>query len=276
MKIYLDMLFIQNTIIYFFILYIFCRFMNIRISILRISVICCLQSLVNILILVFFPRLYINFGFQMLELLGITKFGLKQRLSANFILQLLTLWIMVICFGGIAIKNNGNLTITLIIFFIISGIIFFTKGKQKRKMLIEATSCIIKFNYNEKDYEMNALVDTGNKVKTIFGESVIFVKEEKLNVAGGDFVRKRTVKYKTLSGTSTNIGVKINNINISYIDKMLNKDAVVITTNNISDEYEAIISFDLLEGGYKNGNYAYDKAKGEKPVFKFFNNLGVK
>ena len=144
------------------------------------------------------------------------------------------------------------------------------------KMLIEATSCIIKFNYNHKIYELKALVDTGNKVKTIFGEHVIFVKEGILNVSGGDFLRKRTVKYKTISGTSTNIGVKINNINISYIDKMVNKDAVVITTNNISDEYEAIISFDLLEGGYKNGNYAYDKAKSKEPVFKFFDNLRIK
>lgn len=276
MKIYLDILFIQNTIILFCILFIFCKLINIKVSLLRLISICCLQSLFNILILILLPKLYLDFYFQTLEIFLIMKFGLRQKFSLNFIFQILALWIAVICFGGIAIKNNGNLGVGVFVFLLVGGIALLIKNKEKNKLLLESTTCNIEFNYNNVLYKMRAFIDTGNKVKTLFGEHVIFVREELLNIDGGDFFRRRTVKYRTISGTSTNIGVKVNNINISYGDKKINKDATIITTNNISDDFEAIIGFDLLEGGYKNGNYAYDKTKSEKTFFEFFNNTGIK
>lgn len=117
--------------------------------------------------------------------------------------------------------------------------------------------CDIEFEFKNKKYNLKALIDTGNNVKTIFGEEVIFISEKAFLVDGGE----RKVRYKTVSGVEEKDGVKIKNIKYNYagIDKI--NDAILVSTKNISNEFDAILSFNFIKGGIENGNtIAHKKA----------------
>ena len=75
------------------------------------------------------------------------------------------------------------------------------------------------------------------------------------------------MSYQTVSGTDTKIGVKINNIKITYGQKIIYNNAVIVSTPNILNQFEAIVGFSLIEGGLFYGNINFNETKSKKVVY---------
>ena len=264
MKIYLDLLLIQNTFIMFLILFIFNKVLNLKNSIVRILTVSLLTSIFSIVILISLPKLYDNLFIKLIISFFIINFGMKVKLKNEVLLKIIILWIIAILFGGIGILSDGNIAYSVVLFVLFGIIILKLDSKKKNKLFLEAATCFLEFEYGNHLYKLKALVDTGHSVKTIYDEDVIFVKNVLINIEGGDIKGKRNVSYKTVSGISQKKGVKVYNINISYGNRKIKNNAVIVSTPNISDNFDAIVSLSLVEGGCSYGNIDFNEGESKK------------
>lgn len=265
MKIYLDLLFIQNFFVTSLIIFTLNRISCLKIKFARILLIAFLDSTFEVLMIVFFPNLLNSFLLKFLNAFLVIKFGLKVKELKNILAQMAVLVLLTMLFGGEAYFSGGAI-LKMFFIFVISAIaiINFCK-KNKRKLLLESAMCFIEFEYLNKKYNLKCLIDTGNNVKTIFDEDVIFVKENLFVVKGGDVNLKRKVRYKTVSGTEEKIGIKITNIKIKQGDKSIKNNAVIVSTPNISNDFDAIVSLDFI-GGESDGNFNVYESESKKVV----------
>lgn len=265
MKIYLDLLLIQDTFMMFIVLFATSKITNINMNVIRLITISVLSSVVSIALLVFLPTLYDNLLIKFLISFVIVKYGFRIKEKIFAIQKTIIFWIVSLLIGGTSIFFNGNIILTLIAFIISAITIVTNRKKNKRLLLLESTICLVEFEYNNKSYNLKALIDTGHDVKSIYGEDVIFIKE-KIYETGGD-KNKRLVSYKTISGMESNIGIKINNIIISYGNKTFYSSAVIVSTPNILQKYDAIVGYDFIEGGMTDGNTIINETESKKIVY---------
>ena len=151
---------------------------------------------------------------------------------------------------------------------IVLSCIYILKHKYdvKHKLLLNSAICFIKFKYDNKVYKFKSLMDTGNNVSTFLGEDVIFVREELFKPKGGD-INSRIVSYQTVSGWQKKKGTKICNIDIIYGEKRICNNAVIVSTPNILNDYDAIVGYHLIEGGWNNRNNDFAEAKSKKIIY---------
>lgn len=265
MKIYLDLLFIQNFFVTSLIIFILNKISCLKIKFVRILLIAFLDSIFEILIIVYLPNLFNSFWLKFLNAFLLIKFGLKIKELKNIFAQMAVLVLLTMLFGGEAYFCNGVAFKMLLIFTISAiAIIKFCK-KNRKKLFLESATCFIEFEYLNKKYNLKCLIDTGNSVKTIFDENVIFVKENLFVAKGGDVNLKRKVRYKTVSGTEEKVGIKIMNIKIKQGEKNIKNNAVIVSTPNISNDFDAIVSLDFI-GGESDGNFNVYESKSKKVV----------
>ena len=166
--------------------------------------------------------------------------------------------------GGVGILTNGNMMHSVLLFLIFGIAILKIDLKKRSNFFLEAATCFLEFEYEGVWYKLKALVDTGHFVKTMYDEDVIFIKHSLVDIEGGDGKRKRKVSYKTVSGISQSVGVKICNIDISYGNRKIKNNAVIVSTPNVSDNFDAIVSLSFVEGGCTYGNIDFDEGKSEE------------
>lgn len=266
MKIYLDLLFIQDFLMNSLIIFLTSKLLNKKIKIVRILTISSLLSLFSIILLVFLPALHDNIFIKMIISFLIIKYGFKIKIDDKILPKIITFWLITILFGGIGIFANRNIFKMIILLIIATVFTIKFNSNKKEQLLLEAATCLIEFEYDKNKYSLKALVDTGNNVKTIYDEDVIFVKDTLVNIKGGDNKLKRIVSYQTISGTHRKEGIKIHNINISYGNRKMYNNAVIVSTPNISNCFDAIVSLTFIEGGYTDGNIDFNEAKSQKII----------
>ena len=209
MKIYLDLLLIQNIFLMFLILSLFNKVLNLKIKIVRILIVSVIVNIIFVTILLInidlYNNMFINFIFSIL----VIKFGMKVKMKNEILLKASVLWIITILMGGINIFSNGNIVHTLLLFLAISMVIIKLESRKKNKLYLESATCFIEFEYEECTYKLKTLVDTGHSVKTLYDEDVIFVKDNLLKIKGGDKWKNRKVSYKTVSGITQSYVIKI-------------------------------------------------------------------
>ncbi len=265
MKVYLDLLFIQNFFVTSLIIFTINKINNLKIKFVKILLISFLDSVFELIIIIFLPELFNNFFLKFLDAFLIIRFGLQIKKIKNIFTQISVLVLVTMLFGGEASFCNGIVFYMFLIFAVSAiAIINFFK-KNKKKLLLESAMCFIEFEYMNQKYNFKCLIDTGNNVKTVFDEDVVFVKENLFKVEGGDVNFKRNVRYKTVSGTEEKIGIKIFNINIKYGDKNIKNNAVIVSTPNIVSNFDAIASLDFI-GGESNGNFDVYESESSKVV----------
>lgn len=266
MKIYLDLLFIQNFVITSLIIFLTSKLLDLRASFTRVLITSFVDSCATVMLLIFFPTLVDSMLLKFLNAFFIIRFGLNVKSREKTFFEMVILWLVTIFFGGLAFSSGGSFFKLLI--FLCVAIIYilkFLKNKNK-KLLLEATTCFIEFElFNEKCF-LKCLVDTGHDVRTIFDEDVIFIKDDLLKWQGGDGISKRKVKYHTVSGMEEKTGIKIYNIKINYNGRSTYNNAVIVSTPNILNDFDAIVSLNFIEGGKKNGNYNVYEGEGKKTV----------
>ena len=164
---------------------------------------------------------------------------------------------------------SGNIIIVIIFFTIFIIVFIIWKNSYKKQLLLDNLICYLTFIISGKQYCCTALLDTGHSVRSVFNEPVIFLKK-KFDLREGDYERQ-LVRFKTVSGIEEMYGTKIQNVEIIYQESKIKCDVVVVNSSFIDDSYDAIVGYDLIEGGMKCGNNNDDKAKSQKAFSEFFN-----
>lgn len=264
MKIYIDLFLIQNIIITFLILLICYKILNLKIKIVRILIVSIIVSVLTVIFMIFLPKVFESFTLKILMLFSMIRFGLN--IKENIFEKCATLFIITLIFGGIGSLAKAKFLDMLFCFMGMTFLIFKMVKRKKEVLILDAATCYITFEYGSKKYKFKALVDTGNRVKTYLNEDVIFIKNNLLNTDGGEYWKVRNVSYQTVAGKCSSKGVRINNIFIEYGNKKVKNDAVIVSTPNISKNFDAIVSLNFVEGGYQDGNLSFDETKSKEIV----------
>lgn len=129
MKIYIDLLLVQNIIVTFLILIICYKTLNLKIKIGRILTVSVIVSVLTIIFMIFFPKLFESFVLKILMLFFMIKFGLKTK--ENIFENCLTLFIVTLIFGGIGSLAKGKF-LDMIFCFISMTVLIFKMIKKKK------------------------------------------------------------------------------------------------------------------------------------------------
>lgn len=264
MKIYIDLLLLQNIFVTFLILLISDKVLNLNIKIVRMLIVSIVVSVLTIVFMIFFPKLSESFALKVLMLFFMIRFGLNVK--ENILEKCLALFMVTLIFGGIGALAKGKFVDMLFCFSGVTILIFKMVKRKKDVLLLSSATCYITFEYNLKKYRLRALVDTGNRVKTYLNEDVIFIKSNLLKMDGGEYKRARNVSYQTVAGRCNNKGIRVNNIFVKYGDKKIRNNAVIVSTPNISKDFDAIVSLNFVEGGWQDGNINFDETKSKKVI----------
>lgn len=254
----------QNTFVTFLILIISYKILNVKIRIVRVLTISMISSLISILIMIFLPSLFESFCLKIFMLFLMVRFGIK--IKENFLQRCATFFIVTLIFGGIGAIVKAKFLDMMFCFIFATFVILKLNKIKKEVLILDVGTCYITFEYGLKKYRFKSLVDTGNMVKTLFDEDVIFVKNNLINLDGGEYKTKRNVSYKTVAGEWSSKGIRVNNIFIEYGSKKIINDAVIVSTPNISKNFDAIVSLNFVEGGWQDGNFSYNETKSKKIV----------
>lgn len=248
MKIYIDLLLFQNIFVTFLILLISYKVLNLKIRMVRILIVSTVVSVLTVVFMIFSPKLFESFALKILMLFLMIRFGLN--IKENIIEKYLALFVVTLIFGGIGALVKGKFLDMFFCFISMTFLICKMVKRKKDVLLLSAATCYITFEYGLKKYSLKALVDTGNRVKTYLNEDVIFIKSNLLDMDGGEYKKVRNVSYQTVAGKCNNKGIRVNNIFVEYGDKKIRNNAVIVSTPNISKDFDAIVSLNFVEGGW--------------------------
>lgn len=185
-------------------------------------------------------------------------------LTASFIYAgaMIALWILIKPKGMVINNSVVYLNISplfLILFFILFFFVFsFIKSVTKRQGS-DASSCSLKIFIDERAIVITAILDTGNSVKDLFGNSqIIFVGRETFEKLLEKNYDLRSDKYKkryrivpciTVGGEHMLDGIRCDKAEL-YIknDKIICYDPILVVSENkkICDEYQAILNPEIL------------------------------
>lgn len=169
-ELYVDVLFLINMCMNFFIFAIIKKIMRCPATYLRIFLICILSSMLTIIIIVLplksiiIKYIIIHLGINVMS----TKLTLKLKGKGNICKAVILLYIMTFLFGGILnfVTYGKNINVEqlllagLIIFILIRGaIIIYTFYKRSLGKICEVT-----ISLNNRQISLRGLVDTGNSL----------------------------------------------------------------------------------------------------------------
>lgn len=189
--------------------------------------------------------------------------------------------------GNIIAMRLDYRFIAQIIGYIFSILILYILYRAyKNRQLFNKLKCQMKIAIDNKIFELNAFIDTGNNLKDdISGESVIFVcedrlekelskeilsilKSEVLNLDEKYYGKIKMFTYRTIENENkVAIGLKAENIIIKYGQTVIKNENVIIAMSKTKfNECEALIGQNILEEGYVYGNIATFKNENKKVV----------
>ena len=171
MKIFIDRLILQDIIHMIIVLGICNKILERKIDFRKIMIlsICC--SMFSVCLLLYFPQLYDNMLIKGIVSYLIVRYGFQIKDGKNIFSDTILLLSIFFTLGGIYVfAENDKWIIILLTSSIIIMVIQSIRNKRKARLL-ETISCTIILKYEGKKYSLNALIDTGNNVKTIWNEN---------------------------------------------------------------------------------------------------------
>lgn len=255
MKIYLDLLWTQDSILMMLILIMVSQLTNRKIHLLRIVFVSALNGLLSVVTVVHCPQLINNWILKLCYIMGIVKIVFPYHAFHQYC----TFGIVGIILVGIFSLLGGNLLCALGVWGGVFLWLRYQKRNQEKRTMVESTTCWIEFNWQGKNHYLKTMIDTGHHVKSRWNEEVVFVKTGILTKEGRCCQRK--IKFYTISEMIEKEGVVVNNIIIKYGNSEWKENVVMVETSNIQCEFDAIISYELIRGGMLNGNLIINKTE---------------
>lgn len=287
MIVYLDLFIIKNFIFNFLLVSICGKMLNLSINLKKYALASIIGTVLAVIALIS-NNLMLSYALKIVLgiLMVITAYpivSIKNVLNSSAIFLLSASFI-----GGNIIAMRLNYCfIAQIIGYIFSILILYILYKAyKNRQLFNKLKCQMKIEIDNKIFELNAFIDTGNNLKDdISGESVIFVCEERLekelskeilsilksevlNLDEKYYGKIKMFAYRTVENENkVAVGLKAKSIIIKYGQTVIKNENVIIAMSKTKfNECEALIGQNILEEGYVYGNIATFKNENQKVV----------
>lgn len=283
MIVYADVLIVLNLIVDYFLLRISSKILNIKPKTIRILA----SSLVGALfsLYIFLPQSHIIIEFFlrfiMSSIMVLICFSFKNM--KHFLKGVGVLFTVTCLYAGVMIafwqimKPNGMIINNSVVYFDISPVIliaatvigyFIYMGLSKMFASSSkfAQKCEITISADGRTVGATAIIDTGNSISDIFGNSEIIIADKavllslfgNLDITENEILqsRFRTVPCGTVSGGDILEGFRCDTAKIIYGEKTLTvkKPVVAISKMPLSENYSAILNPKILNAiGEENG-----------------------
>jgi stage II sporulation protein GA (sporulation sigma-E factor processing peptidase) len=292
--IYLDVVFFENLILNYLIIYVTSKAIRIKHKPVKFL----LSSFIGasyLIISIIYPveMLQMFFAKLILSIIMILV-SFKPRTKEDALKYLIIFYMVTYIFGGLVFSLLGNInnnTICLILGITMVALLLISIWKIFRKKINQdSCKCNICIEINGEYINAIALIDTGHCLKDNVNETdvILINKSCLLDVVPNDvlelltnkeicipdkFISKiRILNFKTIDkNLGILLGLKIDNVKIYYDGKIVENDkAIIAISNRDIENYDAIINFSLIDGGYICGNTCINKVENKKIVHKIF------
>lgn len=296
MKIYIDIVLIENILMNYIILYTTGFIIKEEMKFIRLLLSSTVGSIYAIAAYLKIIPMYSNIIIKIILSSIMIFIAFNPKNIKKMFKELIVFYLASFAIGGCAfallylispervIYNNGvmvgmyPLKVTIIAGIIGFIIIQISFNQNKRKLEEKDLICNLEIAIDGKKERLKAYIDSGNTLRDpITQESVIIVEKSKVqkivNIAdlmGGDNKRKfRIIPFKSIGNINGMLfGIKADEIKIEYDGKDYQTKNVIVGIYNkeISKKYSALIGLELLEGGTKiensrNNKYSMRKTK---------------
>lgn len=285
MIIYLDILFIYETIINFIIIYLTSKISSKKTSLKRILLSSMIGTIFTIFCLLF--SIESNSALKIICATIMINIAFKYENIFNYMSTIVLFYTITFLIGGIFLYTKIN-ELNSIIFCVLSSLLLLYIFKEyKQKYQIQ--NYIVDIQLSDTSEKIKALIDTGHNLKTCYEESVI-VLSKRIKKNADKLKQKsdieRIISYKTIQQESIiTTGTKILNVKLNYKNKEYVNDVVIIFSDVNFEGYDAIIGLSFFEHAKKqcnekkikrerekrNGDIIFNKNKNRENNFKNFN-----
>ncbi len=282
MIIYVDILFIKNYIINYFLIEITNKVLKLNSKPLKKHMATLFTTTYSI-ITILYNLQALNNPFSKLILATLTILIAFKPVDIDEIVKSIIVFYVITYFiGGIAtsIMNTLSSESTSIIIAIMIGYIFIMI--IKRFLKISNFIYNIEIEFDGKYYYARALLDTGHNIADLIsGDTVVIlnsnkieqISKELLEVLQGKLLeipntyvgKIRLITYNSIGNEGILYGIRVNKVSVYYKgQKIENKNVVVALANKNIKNVDALIGVNLIEGGNVVGNSFAIKIKGKK------------
>lgn len=264
MIMYIDILFIKETIINYMIIYLTSKISSQKTTIKKLFISSIVASIFTILTLVF--SIEVTNIYKLVCATIIVNIVFRFNSIYSYMSTVVILYVVTFLVGGVflyAKMNELNIFnfILLICFLILILIKEYKKKYQMQSYMAETQMFDI-------DQNLKTLIDTGHSLTTCYDEPVIVLSHrwnEKIKDIEKISKDDRTVCYKTIQDESVIVkGVKIPNVKVIYKKEKYTNEAVIIISDVDFNGYDAIIGLNFFEHAIKSDVTKENKRKKEK------------
>lgn len=287
MKIYIDILFIQYFIINYFLIELTSLFIREKAKTKNKLLSSMIASSYSIIVIIFDLKIAGGLLGRIILSTAIVLITYWPRNVGDVIKKTMMLYIVTYLLGGILssiiyeIKNQHIAIIVSVTVCVL--LILFVKEILRSIINKEELYCNIKIVVNEKLIFAKALLDTGNNLQDIVtGDTVIIINSHKIAEISEDLLKIlngimvnipeefqtkiRMISYSSIGNMNDVLyGIKADSVVVYYDGKEIeNKNVVVALTNNVFNDFDALISLNVIEGGYVVGDSFIAKNESKK------------
>lgn len=271
MIIYVDVLIITNLIVDYFLLKACEKISRIKLKIFRIISASVIGAFSSLYIFLPINNFFIDLLFKLVLCFVMSAVAYKFKNFKRFIKFAFLLFVVTGLFAGLMMavwqifKPNGMYAEKFVVYFNISpivlsilSIVFYLSLNLSLKIFSRTAPCSkrceITVFLNEKNIKLNALVDTGNSLTDIFGESEIIIVDSKyVNNFLKDIKqmenRFRVIPFKSISGEDLLNGYRMDRAVILNDNRIieLKSPIIALSKTKMDDDFNAIINPQILE-----------------------------
>ncbi len=284
MTIYLDIVFIENTLMNYIILYATGFVQKIKMKNFKLIISSTLGALYAIVTYMNIIPIYSSFFMKILLSIIMIYIAFNNENIKQIIKSLLLFYLASFVIGGCALAllymispqnvsfRNGVLVgtypmkITLIAGAIGFLIIQYSFNLNKRQMKIKDLICNLEISVNNKKVKTKGYIDSGNTLKDPLSNKPVIIVEKEImkkiididDLTGGDEKLKiRFIPFKSIGKQNGMlIGIKPEYVLIKHNENTIKMKNVIIGIydKKISKSYSALIGLEIFEGGKEYEN----------------------
>ena len=293
MIIYVDVLFFRELLMNGIIIVITGKILAIPISIKRFIVSCMIGGTSTIVCL-FTPPIWIMFlRILVISLIVVTAYHPKDLI--NFLKDIITFYSVTFFIAGIGFYTIEEKLKRFLLIATLGWCIVKLIQAYQEKYRIQHFTYWVEMNLRGEKYRFSAFVDTGNFLKSSFGEDVMILSprvvkkiknQEFQDILQGNMIDdkyKEKIRYITYESLGNLMGVKpgikLDNVILNQGEKKVKKEVVVIMGDIDFKNCDSLIGLSLIggsdalknvilktKGGKKNGNFTFFSRKSKKII----------
>lgn len=281
MAVYADVLVALNLLVNYFLLLVSDKILKTDTKIWRLILSAFVGAVSSLYI--FLPQMsfFLEIGFKISVCIIMSLIAFIPKRPKQFLRAVGVLFLITCSYAGVMMavwhifKPNGMVIYNSVVYFNISPIVLVVSSSVAYFAFIflryvfklssqTAETCSIRIELGEKKIDLKAIIDTGNSITDVFGESEVIItdKQEIKKLLGsknlfenGDVKpRYRAIPCSTVYGTGVLEGVRcdravvVNNGKTSVIKKPI----LAVSNTPLNDGYNAIVNPRILD---RAGNY---------------------